>query len=271
MSKLKIVPLDDLHMEFHPYEDDLPDGDVLLLAGDIFVGNDLIDGETINIFSLRRRKRIHDFFDRASLKYELILMTPGNHEFYHGEVSLVKQAIRGLEEMYPNFRLLDNESVMFRGVKFIGTTLWSSFNQKDPMSMKHCRLAMSDYRVISLGGRLITPEDTFGWHQEAVEYLKNETIGDEPKVIMSHMGPSPLSIHPTYANDHLMNGAFVSQLEYLMKPDILLWAHGHVHNSFDYVVNGTRVVTNPRGYIQGGVAENPTFNPELVIELDIEG
>ena len=26
-----------------------------------------------------------------------------------------------------------------------------------------------------------------------------------------------------------------------------LWIHGHTHDSFDYVVNGTRVVCNPRG------------------------
>ena len=27
-----------------------------------------------------------------------------------------------------------------------------------------------------------------------------------------------------------------------------LWIHGHTHTFFDYVVSGTRVVCNPRGY-----------------------
>lgn len=37
--------------------------------------------------------------------------------------------------------------------------------------------------------------------------------------------------------------------------------------SFDYVVNGTRVVCNPRGYASNGVSENPLFDPNLVLEL----
>jgi hypothetical protein len=47
-----------------------------------------------------------------------------------------------------------------------------------------------------------------------------------------------------------------------------LWVHGHTHDSFDYVVNGTRVVCNPRGYAQYGVNENPRFDPGFVIDID---
>ena len=31
--------------------------------------------------------------------------------------------------------------------------------------------------------------------------------------------------------------------------------------------SGTRVVCNPRGYVFRGKAENPEFNPELVVEI----
>lgn len=44
-----------------------------------------------------------------------------------------------------------------------------------------------------------------------------------------------------------------------------LWVHGHMHNSVDYRVGATRVVTNPRGY--AGHEINPNFNPQLVIEI----
>ena len=43
--------------------------------------------------------------------------------------------------------------------------------------------------------------------------------------------------------------------------------HGHTHDSFDYVVRGTRVVCNPRGYAKDGVNENPAFDPEFVVEI----
>ena len=47
-----------------------------------------------------------------------------------------------------------------------------------------------------------------------------------------------------------------------------LWVHGHTHDSFDYTINGTRVVCNPRGYVIDGVNENARFDPDLVIAID---
>jgi hypothetical protein len=32
-------------------------------------------------------------------------------------------------------------------------------------------------------------------------------------------------------------------------PQIKLWTHGHTHHPFDYIVGETRVICNPRGYI----------------------
>jgi hypothetical protein len=33
------------------------------------------------------------------------------------------------------------------------------------------------------------------------------------------------------------------------RPQIKLWTHGHTHELFDYMIGDTRVVCNPRGYI----------------------
>jgi hypothetical protein len=43
--------------------------------------------------------------------------------------------------------------------------------------------------------------------------------------------------------------------------------HGHVHDSFDYLLNGTRVVCNPRGYAKDGVNETPLFDCNFVVEI----
>jgi hypothetical protein len=71
----------------------------------------------------------------------------------------------------------------------------------------------------------------------------------------------------------------VSELESLMGAErVQLWIHGHTHSSFDYVVAGTRVVCNPRGYARGLGSdpeqasptlsfENPEFQPALVVEI----
>jgi hypothetical protein len=49
-----------------------------------------------------------------------------------------------------------------------------------------------------------------------------------------------------------MNGNFYSNMDQFImdNPQIQLWIHGHMHDPFDYGIGGTRVVCNPRGYIQ---------------------
>lgn len=39
------------------------------------------------------------------------------------------------------------------------------------------------------------------------------------------------------------------------------------HDSFDYVLNGTRVICNPRGYAKAGTNENARFDPDFTIEV----
>jgi hypothetical protein len=48
-----------------------------------------------------------------------------------------------------------------------------------------------------------------------------------------------------------MNGAYNSKLDnfILERRGIKLWTHGHTHEDFDYMIGSTRVICNPRGYI----------------------
>ena len=43
-----------------------------------------------------------------------------------------------------------------------------------------------------------------------------------------------------------------------------LWIHGHIHESFDYMISKTRVVCNPFGHID---EQNDGFNPTLALEI----
>ena len=80
--------------------------------------------------------------------------------------------------------------------------------------------------------------------------------------------PSPKSIHQRFAGSPL-NASFVSDAEYLIDASrVRLWIHGHTHNSFDYLLNGTRVVCNPRGYTNRGVNENSHFDPHFTVVID---
>jgi hypothetical protein len=86
----------------------------------------------------------------------------------------------------------------------------------------------------------------------------------ESTVVVTHHLPHRRNSHPKY-NGSDLNPSFASDLSDLMGPPVSLWIHGHTHESFDYVVNGPRVVCNPRGYVP--MESNPAFDPVLTIDV----
>jgi Icc-related predicted phosphoesterase len=86
-----------------------------------------------------------------------------------------------------------------------------------------------------------------------IEYIQTVIEGkfDQKFVVVGHHAPSKLSTHARYRHDTLMNGAYSTSLdEYIIDhPQIKLWTHGHTHEDFDYMLGSTRIVCNPRGYI----------------------
>lgn len=100
-----------------------------------------------------------------------------------------------------------------------------------------------------------TPEDTVRDHKKMLEYIQVTTamLGENPNkyVVVGHHAPSKASTHPRYQTEVIMNGAYSSRLDdfILNHPQIKLWTHGHTHEDFDYMIGSTRVVCNPRGYI----------------------
>jgi predicted phosphodiesterase len=97
------------------------------------------------------------------------------------------------------------------------------------------------------------PEDAVEDHKQMLTFIQSVIEGksEEKFVVCGHHAPSRKSTHPRYKNEELMNGGYSSSLdEYIMEhPQIKLWTHGHTHEDFDYVIGSTRVVCNPRGYI----------------------
>lgn len=118
--------------------------------------------------------------------------------------------------------------------------------------------------ALSNGDGLLTVDDTNALHAAAVDFL-GEQIAEaaaapedrrQPVVVLTHHAPSFKSIHRRYATS-LLTCAFVTDLERLMRPPVVLWLHGHTHTASDYEVetrdgDGTahtvRVVNNPMGY-----------------------
>ena len=98
-----------------------------------------------------------------------------------------------------------------------------------------------------------SPEDAVEDHKKMLDYLKVMLEGkhDQKFVVVGHHAPTKLSTHPRYADELTMNGGYSSDLsEFILDyPQIKLWTHGHTHEEFDYLIGTTRIVCNPRGYI----------------------
>jgi len=247
---MKLHILNDLHIEFEDFTPPANDADVVILAGDIGVG----------------MSGLHWAEKRSPGKP--VIYVPGNHEFYHHDIALIDE----LKTQAPDhIHLLNDDQVIIDGVRFLGSILWTDFalfGEADKFfAMQAARQRMTDFSIIHNNGKPFTPEDAIRLHTASRDWLA--AMLAEPfngkTVVVTHHAPSSQSVHPRYARD-LLTPAFASNLENLMEGDrAALWVHGHMHESFDYQVYGTRVVCNPRGYAPEAL--NPDFRPDRVIEI----
>jgi predicted phosphodiesterase len=250
---MKLNILSDLHLS----QGELPvpenDADLVVLAGDI-----------------ARPERAIGWASRIA---KPVLYVPGNHEFYGGSIEGTVAELKRLASG-TRVRVLDDEAVVIDGVRFLGTTLWTNFRiagegEARAAAMHEARRFMRDFSVVRMGGATFTPEASTTLFTRHAAWLEDRLAEPHrgPTVVITHHAPSPKSVHPRFEGSPL-NACFVSDAERLLDGSrVRLWIHGHTHDSFDYEVNGTRVLCNPRGYAKGGVNENAFFDPGLTIEV----
>jgi len=284
---MKIKLVSDLHLEFSDINITNNDNcDVLILGGDIMIAQDLHDHPemdygmytNINLESLGRRQRkaqaYRDFFKRCSFQFPHVIYIMGNHEFYHGKFYGAIDYMREECAKYPNIYMLEQDTKIIDDVVFVGGTLWTDMNKRDPLTMHAIEGMMNDFRIIRNDYRSyapMSPLDVAVRHDKTLAYIKLiiEEHKDKKCVVVGHHTPSFQSMHPMYANDTLMNGGYHSDLsEFILDhPQIKLWTHGHTHHPFDYTIGETRVVCNPRGYENDGYSEDTGWNPNIVLEI----
>jgi 3',5'-cyclic AMP phosphodiesterase CpdA len=232
---------------------------------------------------------------RANVAHTIYV--PGNHDFYCGIAGSGEEDTFYQDQMSRGriladslgITLLQNDSVEIGGVRWVGATMWSDFSilprgmtVRDAMSQSqkgwyeggwrnYERDYHNDFRAIRCGGpgskNRFTPSQMLTLHRESKAFFESvlTTPFDGDTVAITHMAPAQ-SVEPGTHSwlygwsdlQHLMHGPLAPKF----------WLHGHVHNSFDYMIGDTRIVCNPRGYpAPGGARENPNFDPYLTIEV----
>ena len=239
---MKLAIASDLHLEFA----DLvllnqEKADVLVLAGDICTLRHLETQGKLN-------QRFRDFFSRVTHHYSQVLYVLGNHESYGTHIQKSSTLAYLLSQEFSNLILLEDTTITLTHLKFFGATLWTDLNRGNPQSILLAQTQMNDYKVIRTGDqyRRLQPHDTIQKHRATLKALHDAS----PSVVITHHAPSWQSISERYKGDPL-NPAYVSDLNEFIEahPQIRLWIHGHLHDAVDYQIGQTRIVSNPRGYL----------------------
>ena len=276
---MRINIASDIHLEFGPIEIKNTEGaDALILSGDICVAVQLTHK---SVDEDKRSRAIHDFFEMCCNEYDDVIYIVGNHEHYNGDF---QRTIPHLKEHLchlDNLHILDKETITINDVTFIGGTLWTDMNKEDPSTLYSMKGMMNDFIKIYNGEidtrgkpykviKPLTPDDVVVDHKQMLEYIRIIIEGkyDQKFVVVGHHAPSKLSTNPRYQDDYLMNGAYSSDLsEFILDhPQIKMWTHGHMHDPFDYLMGSTRVVCNPRGYVNYEQRADD-FNPNIIFEV----
>lgn len=253
---MKIALLSDLHLSVQAMDAPATNADVVVLAGDLH--------------------RPAGAIEWARQFSQPTVFVAGNHEFYGGDLVTTMRELRA-HAQGTGVRVLDQDVWSHNGVRFLGCTLWSDYRLFDSPAQRELGLQQagelvrdfSRIRSAPDADEKFTPALSQQLFDRAVAWLDQQfaIAHDGPTVVVTHFAPARGSIAARFAGSPL-NACFVSDLEpQIRRWQPALWLHGHVHDSFDYRIGNTRVVTNPRGYAPKGVVENQAFDASLTIEL----
>jgi hypothetical protein len=252
---MKIGVLSDLYIDklgSPPAPEVMPD--VLVLAGNIGCGTQGIEW--------------------AEKTYPCpIVYVLGNYSYRGHDIETADDELRA-RAWGTNFHILQDETLIIRGVRFIGTTLWTDFGLFGDVAdgMRLAQEYCTDYKFIhKSGGTTVTPADIVKLHRRAAAYLwrtATEPYDDGHTVVVTHHAPSLRSV-PTGFRDDLIAACFASDLDELVaQADAMLWVHAGVYGPVDYELGGTHVIANPRAMMIGDeVHELHTFKPDYTVEM----
>lgn len=252
---MKIQIASDLHLEFPQnkafleFNPLLPKGEILILAGDIVP------------FSILDKHK--DFFSYISDHFPITYWVPGNHEYYYYDMADKCGVI--YENIRENLFLVNNMSMMYKELKLVFSTLWSSISPVAGWKIEH---QISDFQVIKYKGERFSSNQFNIFHEESKAFLIKELNKDDVKrtVVVTHHVPT-FKNYPEKYSGSALNEAFAVELFDLIAdngPDYWIYGHHH-HNNHDFTIGDTMMVTNQLGYVK--LNEHTSFRANKCVQL----
>jgi predicted phosphodiesterase len=234
-----------------------PDFDVMVVAGDLIT---------------RMERGVKWLLERVTDRD--VVYVAGNHEFWGCDIDrTVEKARRAAAGT--NLHILQNDAVVIDSVLFVGATLWTNFELfgNSDLAMRRAAEGMNDYHRIRKCRYLerLRPTDTLARHFESREFIGRVTRESSAakKIVVTHHGCVREALRAGTETD-ILSAAYTSDCSDLLE-NVDLWIYGHTHESRDFTVGRTRIVSNPKGYGPWPPKErgweNPHFDPNCVIEI----
>jgi predicted phosphodiesterase len=246
--KIVIQVFSDIHIELWNKIPEIPvKAKYLFLAGDI-----------CNI----THPLFYPFFDYCSKNWTKIFYVPGNHEYYTKKKNyneLLFEYKYKIWERYKNVYCLDNNYVSLdeENINIYGATFWT----QPPFSTTYdAKISINDYNWITYfkKGKDTVVNLDINYVKElsdesftSLQKYLNET--DKKTIVMTHFPPNRTGTsHPRYLSEKRTANLYFAwpdgTLQNFNLDNVLTWISGHTHWSYDYVINGVRLISNQIGY-----------------------
>ncbi|GAF05732.1 metallophosphoesterase [Saccharicrinis fermentans] len=255
MSSLSIQYCSDLHLEFPENEKFLKDKPIIPKANILILAGDIVPLKVMDKFNW--------FWDKLSEDFERVYWVPGNHEYYHGNLS--KYNGRLSMKIRNNISLVNNFVVTENGVRLIFSTLWSRIKLENKWVIER---RLNDFHLIKNGEYTFTSESYNRLHKKSLEFVTGELkkAKQNKVVVCSHHVPTFLNYPEKYKGDSI-NDAFATELFPLIEeyqPEA--WIFGHHHwNHAPFTIGKTQMLTNQLGYVRNN--EHEQFNASEFIKI----
>lgn len=197
--------------------------------------------------------------------YSTVLLVPGNHEYYTDgarDMGVVKEQLgRMCREI--GVTLLDNEDVVIRGIRFVGSTCWPEIPEEMYKVLKRDGYGL--VTRISRDSHRLDFADYKKMHDEDVRYLEATIrLSREPCVIITHYPPSAAMLDDRFEHSPQVaihyNAGLVDRVA-KTQGATPLWLSGHSHTSKRFWARGMNTL------LAANCVEGGQYDPDFVIEL----
>lgn len=242
---MRINYFSDIHLEFGSCPVPDTDAEIVIAAGDIGVYDQ----------GVAWLKKI----DKP------VIYVAGNHEFYGHEFFDTLQVLKN-KCAGTNIHFLENKTLVYKGVRFIGCSLWADLFVEGASVADALAKSLNDFRKVHYGEGMFNPVQFSELHQDSRAWLEREL--EKPfygkTVIITHHAPTPWSWYES--PNAFKKLAYCNDLKSLFhEHEISVWFHGHTHSIGDYRTAGARILSNTRGYVGRRVVADFNVNKTVVI------